>query len=346
MNRAELDAFVASRRLSAEAAGAALALSGNRPGRAEWRAFVVRLLEALGVLGLAAGAIFFVAANWEDYGVFGRFAILELALSACVGVALWRAPPHRAGQAALMLALLLTGALLALFGQSYQTGADVHELFVGWAMLALPFALAAQSGAVWAAWLCVANLGLVLYFGVVGGRGRELVDFWWWGSRGTSQAVPTLLASLADFALAGLALAVARTRFSAATPRWLIRFAGLLAFGLGTWACQLALFERDSLRLESTLAQRLGVVAVFALLSAATLAGTLRRRTDIFPLALVAAAWIAISTTWIAKTMPGDISLFFFVALWLLAAAAAAGTLLTRTLRAWQQDAGVAGAPR
>lgn len=338
MNRTDLDAFVSARALSADAARAALALTGHTPDRAEWRAFATRVLEGLGILGLAAGAIFFVAANWQDYGVFGRFAILEVALSACVGVALWRAPPHRAGQAALMLALLLSGALLALFGQSYQTGADVHELFFGWAALALPFALAAQSGAVWAAWLCVLNVGLGLYLGLAGSRGFATLDFWWWDSIGTSEAVRALLASLADFVLAALALVIAGTRFAAATPRWLIRFAGSLAFALGTWACLLAIYERGSLHADPSPGERLAVFAAFAALSAATLAGTLRSRRDIFPLALLAAAWIAISTTWIARQMSGDIATFFFITLWLLGLAAVTGTMLMRTLRAWQGD--------
>jgi hypothetical protein len=340
MNRTELDAFAARHRLPADAIAAALALTRNRPDAADWRAFGLRLLNGLGLLGLAAGAIFFVAANWQDYGVFGRFAILEAALVASVGVALWRPPPARTGQSALMLATLLTGALLALFGQSYQTGADVHELFFGWAALALPFVLAAQWGAVWAAWLCIANIGLVLYFGVVGGFGRELWLDAWWGGPGGREPVAAMLVALVDFALAGLGLVVARTRFAPAAPRWLLRFAGTLAFGFGTWACLLAVLQGDGFNAGNA-AQRLGVLAAFVALSAATLAGTLRRRADVFPIALLAAAWIAISTAYVGELMPGNASRFFVVASWLLALAAAAGASLMRLLRAWQLDAPV-----
>jgi uncharacterized membrane protein len=108
------------------------------------------LLKGAGVAALGAGVIFFVAANGQDYGVMGRFAILEAAFLVCVGIALWRPSPGAIGQAALILATLLTGALLALFGQSYQTGADLYELFFTWALLALPFAVAGRSGAQWA----------------------------------------------------------------------------------------------------------------------------------------------------------------------------------------------------
>src|SRR5882757_8172141 len=106
-----------------------LELTHPRPTQAEWRAFAVRLLHAAGLGALGAGVIFFVAANWQAWGLLGRFALLQAGLLICIAAALWRPPPRRTGQAALLLATLFTGALLALFGQSYQTGADGHELF-------------------------------------------------------------------------------------------------------------------------------------------------------------------------------------------------------------------------
>src|SRR4249920_2491313 len=129
---------------------------------AEWRTFYHRLFNAAGVGSLAAGVIFFVAANWTQYGLLGRFAIVQLALAAAVGLALWRPPPAMLGESNVALATLLTGALLALFGQSYQTGADLYELFFVWALLAMPFALASRTGATWAIWWVVLYVGLGL----------------------------------------------------------------------------------------------------------------------------------------------------------------------------------------
>ena len=53
-------------------------------------------------------------------------------------------PPRFVGRGAVFLAFIATGALLALFGQTYQTGADVYELFLTWALLGLPLVVAAQ----------------------------------------------------------------------------------------------------------------------------------------------------------------------------------------------------------
>src|SRR5437870_1376647 len=129
MRRTDLDLLARKYQFSEPAIAYALTLTGNQPDQQAWLAFLHRLLTAAGIAALGAGIVFFVAANWQHYGVLGRFAILQTAFVVCMGVAWWRAPPQIAGQAALMLATLLIGGLLALFGQSYQTGADVYELF-------------------------------------------------------------------------------------------------------------------------------------------------------------------------------------------------------------------------
>ena len=42
------------------------------------------------------------------------------------------------------MAAVAVGALLAVFGQTYQTGADPFELFLTWALLIVPWTLAAR----------------------------------------------------------------------------------------------------------------------------------------------------------------------------------------------------------
>lgn len=59
MNRRDLDAFVAHYRLSAEATNVVLDLTAARPTPAEFRLFLVRVLQLAGVLSRAAGLVFF-----------------------------------------------------------------------------------------------------------------------------------------------------------------------------------------------------------------------------------------------------------------------------------------------
>lgn len=124
---------------------------------ATWLARGVAVLAAA-LLGL--GVIFWIAANWESLGRFGRFALLQAVVAvACIG-AILKAP----ARAPLGLgALLATGGLFAYFGQTYQTGADPWQLFALWAVLTLPLCLALRSDVAWAPWAMVAMTGISLW---------------------------------------------------------------------------------------------------------------------------------------------------------------------------------------
>lgn len=339
MNRLTFDTFCEQHRLDAAGVRVALSLSGNRPDTIEWRRFVVQLLRAAGLGALGAGVLFFVAANWQDYGVLGRFVLLQSALVIIVGGALWRPPPQALGQGALLLATLLTGGMLALFGQSYQTGADVHELFFTWALLALPFALAGSSGALWALWWCVLNLGLALLCGWLGTG-----HVFWRPLDGTGIAHATLLMlpCLVNFAAAALFFAIANTRFTAAAPVWLVRLLTSFGMAYGTAACIDMLFDRGLWRELSGVASSQGTIVMlgFALICAAIAATTWKRRHDVFNMTLIAASWIAISTTWLINTMHfNDVGAFFMIAFWLIGTSTAAGLLLMYWVREWQAPA-------
>ncbi len=136
---------------------------GLKPGLAEWRLFVERLFTLLGVLLMAAGLIFFVAWNWEDMPRLAKFAIAETAFALCALWSLWRWNKSWDARPALFGAALITGALLALYGQTYQTGADAWELFRAWALALLPLALAGRATAFWFLLWLVVSLWCGLY---------------------------------------------------------------------------------------------------------------------------------------------------------------------------------------
>src|SRR5699024_7795437 len=55
------------------------------------------------------------------------------------------AKPFSLSSIALLVAALMTGALLALLGQVYHSGADSWRLFAWWAVLLVPWAVGLQS---------------------------------------------------------------------------------------------------------------------------------------------------------------------------------------------------------
>ena len=127
-----------------------------------WARWGRRALLALGAGQLLAGIVFFFAYNWNDLGDIAKFAIVEAALVIAAGGALLVGLDRAFGQVLLIAASVLTGVLLAVIGQVYQTGADVFELFVAWAVLILPGGVISRSAAHWLIWLVVAVTGLAL----------------------------------------------------------------------------------------------------------------------------------------------------------------------------------------
>ncbi|MEG3082074.1 DUF2157 domain-containing protein [Sphingomonas sp. PB2P12] len=142
--REEVLGWIVSRRVVRGSELAALRAAGIVPRPAQWRAFLSLLALWLGTLALAAAVIFFFAFNWTDLDRLAKIGLAEAAILVAL-LACWRLDLNAvAGKAALTLVSLLVGALLALVGQIYQTGADTFELFACWAVLILPWVLIAR----------------------------------------------------------------------------------------------------------------------------------------------------------------------------------------------------------
>jgi uncharacterized membrane protein len=141
-----------------------LRAAGVTPSAAEWREFLGRLTLWLGTIALAAAVVFFFAFNWDDLGRLAKFGLVEAAILAGLLVCLRVDLDGMAGKAVLVLLSLLTGALLALSGQVYQTGADTFELFAWWAVLILPWVLVSRFSPSWLVWLGLLNLAAYFYF--------------------------------------------------------------------------------------------------------------------------------------------------------------------------------------
>ena len=144
------------------ASGYAAAVDAMRD-KAFWARWGMRALLALGVGQFLAGVVFFFAYNWNDLSDIAKFAVIEVALAVAVGSALLIGLERAFGQMLLIAASVLTGVLLAVIGQVYQTGADVFELFAVWAVLILPWTVISRHAAHWLIWLVVAEVALVLY---------------------------------------------------------------------------------------------------------------------------------------------------------------------------------------
>ena len=106
--------------------------------------------------------IFFVAANWDELGTLGKFFIIQIpvVLSA---LAYLYFKNQSIKKSALTIAFLTIGAAFALFGQTYQTGADTWQLFFNWALIAAPFVFISRTTVLYVLWGLVINIAYIEY---------------------------------------------------------------------------------------------------------------------------------------------------------------------------------------
>jgi uncharacterized membrane protein len=331
-NRSELDRLAEFYSLDTPRTELMLELAGARPSRLEGLRFLAICLRIAGVLSLAAGLVFFVAANWGEISVFGRFALLELILLACAALAYTRPPPTVLGRGATFLAFVTTGTLLALFGQTYQTGADVYELFLSWALLGLPWALVAQWSVVSAAWVLVLNTALLLFCGWHPTGGLLWSIFGGAHFRASHVILGAAWLNLALWFLCEL-------KTPQAVPAWVRRLILSCAFGFGTWGGVLAVSgDFSSGDASSDPAALLALAAAMA----AVVLYAMRRRADVYPLAVVMGTFIVVSLVWLARVVElHDEGMFLMMALWLVGTSTAAGRILMSLARDWRDG----GAP-
>ena len=225
----------------------------------------VALLMAGAMVGLAL--ILWLAANWAEFGKIDRFAVVGAAIlaAATAGIVspLIRAPAALAG-------VLAIGGLFALFGQVYQSSADAYELFAIWAVVALPWVIAARHDAVWALWVVIVFTALPLWLGVAvspaAQHTSDVVSVW-------------AIACLVSLALSPWS----RLDGILGETRWAFRLAVILTLGLVVSYTAIAIFGARS---ESALLPFLGYALVIAAIAAFAILPP-------FSLALLAAAALA-----------------------------------------------------
>ncbi|WP_373767127.1 GDYXXLXY domain-containing protein [Glaesserella sp.] len=134
-----------------------------------WEKYL-RLIFALLAVGLfSSGVVTFIASNWEQLTKFQKLygvqALLVTITLIAVGIYRKESRQHKVftSGALLFVSLIVIGALLALIGQIYQTGADPWQLFAVWTLLQLPLLLCFPNIAGALLFLVTLNLTLLRY---------------------------------------------------------------------------------------------------------------------------------------------------------------------------------------
>lgn len=151
--------------ISADAWERALASCGFLPGRGEWLTYWRHIFLLGGALFLLAGILFFIAWNWTAMPPFARMALTGAVLAGSGAGALLAGPDTRAGKVLLLSCGIAVGPMLAVFGQTYQSGSELWELFRAWTLVLLLLAAGGRQAGLWfTAWL-VGNIFAALWLG-------------------------------------------------------------------------------------------------------------------------------------------------------------------------------------
>lgn len=285
----QLLAWIEDGSIQADCIQPALRVSGITPGARRWRQFLDKLMLGLGSLCLGCSVVFFVAYNWNALGHYAQFALVQVLMVISV-LFYWRLGPDRlVAKAALTVSAILLGALLALFGQTYQTGADPWQLYAGWAALMLPWVLVGRFAPLWLMWLGILNLAAVFYydanFGLLGAAFFSKDDLLW------------LLLALNILAMISWELVIKRLRWLANgwSGRWPVRLLAMASSLAMTILVLRAIFDPASLYAITWVIYLLWLLATYTVYR--------RRLPDLFMLANACVSMIVCITSLFADIM-------------------------------------------
>jgi uncharacterized membrane protein len=267
---------------------AALKLADAEPSTTDWQHFIDQLLLWFGAIFMAVGVIFFFAYNWQEMGRFAKFGLVEFCLVATVAIS-WKTGLERmSGKAALFAATLLLGALLALVGQTYQTGADPWQLFATWAVMLLPWVAIGRFSALLLFWVALVNVSLILYF-------QTFPRFF--GLIGLLFSAENLIWALFIFNTVVLCLweLAAQRQKGWLNERWSLRVLNTASGGLVTTLVIWTIFDDRSYSLLSLLAYGVWLAAAYFIYRC--------KFQDIFVLAGGVFSVIIVVTTWLANQL-------------------------------------------
>ena len=149
LTRSSLSALCDAGGVSPAAWLRAMEFCGFRPDGTAWLAYWRQLCLLGGALFFVAGVVCFIAWNWGEMTPLARMALTGAVVAGSGIASVLLGPDTRLGRVLLLVCGLGIGPMLAVFGQTYQTGAELWELFRVWTILLVLLALAGRQTGLW-----------------------------------------------------------------------------------------------------------------------------------------------------------------------------------------------------
>jgi uncharacterized membrane protein len=172
MNRIKReDIYIISRYSNLGARGADRALKENGYNNSTaWQKFIRILFMGAGTGFLVAGIVFFFAYNWASLHRFVKIGLAQGLVIATIIPVLLPKIDQQIRNIMLTGASVVVGALFAVFGQVYQTGANAYDFFLAWTVFITVWVAVSGFAPLWVLYLVLVNTTFYLYAQQVAGN--------------------------------------------------------------------------------------------------------------------------------------------------------------------------------
>jgi uncharacterized membrane protein len=291
-----------------------LKIIGHTPDVFRWNRFLNILLMVLGAGLTVSGIFFFFAYNWTDMHRFVKLGIIEVLILVMVFTVSKITLDTLPAKITLTAASLFVGALLAVFGQIYQTGADSYRLFLAWTLLMAGWVFIGRFTPLWFIWVLLINTSLLLYLDQV---------------IGYSDAVYPLLFSINIFFVLAWEIGFA-LKVSWLGSRWTPRLLAIPVFYALTAPPVIVITDAGP---EAGL---LIMSILFVIVNLAVIYIYSQRIQDMFMLTLSAVSWMVVVNVWMADIIDlGDFTPLL-IGVFIIFQTALTVTFLLWTSKSWE----------
>jgi len=128
-----------------------------------WQKFFQLLFISLGVGFTVSGIVFFFAYNWTDLHKFVKIGIAEGLVVVATVLVLLPKMNNNIRNIILAGASVLVGALFAVYGQIYQTGANAYDFFLAWTIFVTLWVAVSNFSPLHLLYLVLINTTFILY---------------------------------------------------------------------------------------------------------------------------------------------------------------------------------------
>ncbi|MGE8720254.1 DUF2157 domain-containing protein [Leptospira terpstrae] len=129
----------------------------------DWVQFFENSLLWMGTALFLSGIFFLFAFNWNLLDRFSKLGLVCFLILLSYALTILFRKKTFYFEIGLTVIFFLTGSALLVFGQIYQTGADVYDLFLGWSVLSLLLLPVSRRGVVAALWMVLSSATVYLY---------------------------------------------------------------------------------------------------------------------------------------------------------------------------------------